>query len=204
MNLHPKLKKNSQPAAEASCAASAGIDLLGDLEPLANLVQPIRIRAAEHTKLLDALGKARFELRHQKNAPPPEMILAIKREIVAATGDTESLARFDADNAAALKTEIESREQFLRNKELLPARIAALESLVQESALKTTNDLPVTEIEEEAQKLFAPYAHQRHMAVALGRRRHSLNPNHAPRRPPADEAVQQAAAPDDSTGPSSP
>ena len=160
MNLLPKLKKNSQPTAEASCAASAGIDLLGDLEPLANLVQPIRIRAAEHTKLLDALGKARFELRHQKNAPPPEMSLAIKREIVAATGDTESLARFDADNAAALKAEIESREQFLRNKDLLPARIAALESLVQESALKTTTDLPVTEIEDEAQKLFTPYAQQ--------------------------------------------
>ncbi len=158
MNLLPKLKKNSQPATEASCAASAGIDLLGDLEPLANLVQPIRIHAAAHSKLLDALGKARFELRHQKNAPPPEMRLAIKREIVAATGDAESLARFDADNAAALKTEIESREQFLRNKDLLPARIAALESLVQESALKTTTDLPVTEIEDEAQKLFAPFA----------------------------------------------
>lgn len=158
MNLIPKLKKT--PPTTAPAADTTGLDLLGDLEPLARLANPIRTHAVEHEKILDALGKARFALRHQKNDAPPEMRLAIQREIAVAMGNADVLAKFDTENGDALKAEIEAREQFLREKELLPARIVALEALVQESAKKGMDALPVTEIEDEAQKLFTPYAEQ--------------------------------------------
>ena len=99
MTLFPKVKKQRNNTDDTSAVDAAGIDLLGDLAPLAKLVRPIHERAAEHAKYLDALGKARFQLRPQENAPPPDMKLAIQRETVAATGDAAALARFDAENA---------------------------------------------------------------------------------------------------------
>lgn len=164
MNMLSKLKRTST-AADLVATDTAPLDLLGDLKPLANLVQPMRVMAAEHARLLNALGQARFQQRHQKNVPLPEMTLAIQREIAVAMGNADVLARFDAENGEALKAEIEAREKCLRERELLPARIAALEGLVQESARKTTTDIPITEIEDEAQKLFAPYA-QKLLAAA--------------------------------------
>ena len=71
-------------------------------------------KGQEHTRLLNALGQARFQRRHQKDLPLPEMSLVIKREMVVAMGDADALARFDADNATALKAEIEAREKCLR------------------------------------------------------------------------------------------
>ncbi len=159
MNMLSKLKKKSAASDPVTTDAN-GTDLLGDLSPLAGLAAPIRAHCGEHRKILDALGKARFALRYQKDASPPEMRLAVQRDLVVALGDAEALARFDAENAAALKAEIEAREQFLREKDLLPARINALEGLAQESAKKLMDNLPITEIEDEAQKLFTPYAEQ--------------------------------------------
>lgn len=159
MNMLSKLKKKSA-ASDSVTTDANGTDLLGDLSPLAGLAAPIRAHCGEHRKILDALGKARFALRYQKDASPPEMRLAVQRDLVVALGDAEALARFDAENAAALKAEIEAREQFLREKDLLPARINALEGLAQESAKKMMDNLPITEIEDEAQKLFTPYAEQ--------------------------------------------
>ena len=160
MTLFPKVKKQRNNTDDASAVDAAGIDLLGDLTRLASLITPIRERAAEHAKYLDALGKARFQMRHQDNAPPPDMKLAIQRETVAATGDAAALARFDVENAEAFKAEATAREKHLRDKELLPARIAALEAIVQDSARKSSSDLPLGEFDEEAMKLFAPYADQ--------------------------------------------
>lgn len=160
MKLIPKLKQKLQTNADVSASDLAGIDLMGDLEPLAKLVQPVRARATEHAKALDALGQARFKLRHLKDATPPDMVLTVQREIVVEMGDADAIARFDIEHAEALKAEAEAREQFLRDKEFLPARIAALENIVQESARKCSDELPVFEIEEEAQKLFEPYAQQ--------------------------------------------
>lgn len=157
MNMLSKLKKKSATT-DPVAADVAAIDLIGDLKPLANLVQPMRVMTTEHVRLLNALGQARFQRRHQKDQPLPEMALAIQREIAMAMGNAEALAKFDAENGDALKAEIEAREKCLRERELLPARIAALEGLVQESARKTTTDIPITEIDDEAQKLFAPYA----------------------------------------------
>lgn len=159
MNMLSKLKKKSAASDPVTTDAN-GTDLLGDLSLLASLATPIRAHTVEHRKILDALGKARFALRYQKDASPPEMRLAIQREMVIALGDAEALARFDTEHGAALKAEIEAREQFLREKKLLPARIAALEALAQESAKKMMGNLPITEIDEEAQKLFTPYAEQ--------------------------------------------
>jgi hypothetical protein len=159
MNMLSKLKKKSA-ATDPVAADTAAHALLGDLQPLIGLANPIRTYAVDHRRILDALGKARFALRYQKDASPPEMRLAIQREMVIALGDAEAVASFDKENGAALKAEIEAREQFLREKDLLPARIAALENLVQESAKKMMDNLPIVEIEEEAQKLFTPYAEQ--------------------------------------------
>lgn len=158
MNLITKLRKKS--SSTSAPAEPLGPKLLGDLAALAKLANPILAHAAEHENILDALGKARFALRHQKNDSPPEMRLAIQREIAVAMGDSEVLARFDVEHGEALQAEIEAREQFLREREFLPARIAALENLVQESARKGMDNLPITEIEEEAQKLFTPFAEQ--------------------------------------------
>lgn len=171
MNLIPNLKKKQTghvaipDAAPAPSTTSPQDTLLGDLTPLAELVQPMRVRMKEFDHALRALSVARERQRDLDDVTPPSMDLAVQREIVVAMGDAQELARFDAENAQALHAERDAREAVVRDREELPARIVALEEIVRRIAKKMIDNNVITIIEEEAQTVFAPFA-QRVMDAA--------------------------------------
>lgn len=166
MNLIPNLKKKQtghvavHDAVPAPSTSSPQDALLGDLTPLAQLVQPMRARMKEFDHALQALSVARERQRDLDDVPPPSMALVIQREIVMAMDDVQELARFDAENAQALQAERDAREAVVRDREELPARILALEEIVRRIAKKMIDNNVTTTIEEEAQTVFAPFAQQ--------------------------------------------
>lgn len=163
MNLIKQLKHKSAPATTAGQTDQP----LGDLVPLAQLVQSVRRRTVEHRKTLEALGAARSQLREMKEAPPPDISLAVAREMIVALGDSDRLVQFDADNAEAIRTEAQAQEQAQRDRDILPARLVALEKLIQQSAVQMMERTPITEIEREAELIFTPYADQLVAAAKL-------------------------------------
>lgn len=170
MNLIPNLKKKQTGHVAAAIAHAptpvvATVSLLGDLTPLTKLVQPMRARMKEFDHARHALSVARERQRDLDDVSPPSMALAIQREIVVAMGDAQELARFDAENADAMKAERDAREAVVRDREELPARILALEEIVRRIAKKMIENDVTTTIEEEAQTVFAPFA-QRVMDAA--------------------------------------
>lgn len=145
--------------------AKEPVSLLGDLKPLAQLVQPMRVRMKEFDHALHALSVARERQRDLDDVAPPSMDLAVQREIVVAMDDVQELARFDAENAQALQAERDARAAVVRDREELPARILALEEIVRRIAKKMIDNDVTTTIEEETQTVFAPFA-QRVMDAA--------------------------------------
>jgi hypothetical protein len=176
MNLFTDSKKKQSghvaiaAASPASQAAGQVIDqsttLAGEeLKSLAQLVQPMRSRMKEFDHALHALSIARERLRDLADLPPADMTLSVEREIAAAMGDPQALERFDAQNADALQAERSACEALMRDRQELPARILALEELVRRIAKKMVDNEVTSAIDEQAHKLFAPYA-QRVMEVA--------------------------------------
>lgn len=157
MNLLPKLK-NKQTGQIGTSAEVTATTVLGDLTPLVNLIKPMRERMAEYDHAIHALAVARERLRDLADSPPPDMTLTVQREIAVAMGNPEVLARFDAENGAALDAERQARETAMRDREELPGRIKALEEVVRQIAQRMIDRDAVTKIADEAETLFAPYA----------------------------------------------
>lgn len=157
MNLLPKFK-NKQTGQIGTPAEATPTTVLGDLTPLVNLIKPMRERMAEYDHAIHALAVARERLRDLADAPPPDMTLTVQREIAVAMGKPEVLARFDADNGAALEAERTVRETAMRDREELPGRIKALEEVVRQIAQRMIDHGNITQIEKQVQDLFAPYA----------------------------------------------
>jgi hypothetical protein len=128
---------------------------LDDLTALAGLVQPIRNRQRDLDAALVALGQMRRQLRETE--PAPSMMLTVQRELVAQQGDAQMLALFDQEHGTALAAEQTARENALRNKTEVPARIAALETLIGQLAQQMIEQTPLSAIQGEAERLFAPF-----------------------------------------------
>lgn len=158
MNLIPKLKKKPAGEIGAAVAEATPTNLLGDLMPLAKVINPMRSRMAEYDHAIHALSVARERLRDLADAPPPDMTLTVQREIAVAMGDPEVLARFDAANGQAINAEREARAAAVRDREELPARILALEHVVRQIAKRMRAGESVFDIERGAMGVFAPYA----------------------------------------------
>jgi hypothetical protein len=169
VNLLSVLKKKQSGhisvAVSDATDATSPLTLLGDLTPLVKLVKPMRSRMAQYDHAIHALAVARERLRDLADAPVPQMTLAVEREIIVAMGDPEQLVRFDAENAETIKAERAAREATLRDRDELPARIKALETVVRRISEQMVGEEVVTDIDHEAQQVFAPYA-QRVMAAA--------------------------------------
>lgn len=163
MNLFPNLKKKQ--TGHVAIPVGAPSSVLGDLTPLAQLVQPMRSRMKEFDHAIHALSVARERLRDLADLPPPDMTITVQREIAVAMGEPQVLERFDAENAVAIKAEREACDAAVRDRDVLPARIKALEEIVRRIAQKMISGDATTVIDREAKTVFAPYA-QRVMEVA--------------------------------------
>lgn len=112
MNLIPQLKtaikksaKPSVPATEPPAPAPTGqsADDICDLEALAGMLQQLQTRNQQYQRAIDALVAARRVVNGWDPKPEPEMTWSVRRDVLAAMGDVDALARSTATTRKTLQ-----------------------------------------------------------------------------------------------------
>lgn len=178
MNLFTKPQKKQ--TGQTGLPATQADSLLPPeaLAALRHLIAPMRDRMKRYDEAIQALAAARDRLLDLDNLPPPDMTLAVERELLAARGDAEAVRAFDAAHGDSLAAEREQRTALLREREELPARVRALEALVTRLADEMQEHIPdLFRAHEQVEELFKPFAREA-LAAAQGyasavRRAHS-------------------------------
>jgi hypothetical protein len=166
MNLFAKSKKKQ--AGQIGQTTENALSLLSPegLAALRQLIEPMRERMARYDEAIKALAIARDQLIDAKEASPPDMSLTVQRELLVARGDAQALNSFDAEFGEALQAERDLREEALRAREELPARIQALETLVKQIATEMRAHLrDILTAQDIAVELFKPFAREAYEAA---------------------------------------
>jgi hypothetical protein len=174
MNLIPQLKtaikKSAKPsvaATEPPAAAPTGqpADDICDLEALAGMLQQLLTRNQQYQRAIDALVAARRVVNGWDPKPEPELTWSVRRDVLAAMGDVDALARFDRDHAQDLASEQAARHAATQQALEAPARVKALEQYITDLAAEMARDVDEGFIFEEMKRLFQPSA-QRMLTAA--------------------------------------
>lgn len=156
MKLSNPLKKVSQTGKAQTTQAEP---LLDGLDRIKALIQPMRERMQRYDQAILALAQARDRMIDLKVPQPPVMRLTVERELLLARGDSEGLARFDAEHGQALQDERNASERLQRERIEQPARIKALEQVAKEIATEMKDHMKdLFDAQQVAKDVFKPYA----------------------------------------------
>lgn len=174
MNLIPQIKtaikksgKPSVPATEppAPVPTPQPVDDFCNLEALAGMLQQLQTRNQQYQRAIDALVAARRVVNGWDPKPEPELNWSVRRDVLAAMGDVDALARFDRDHAQDLAAEQAARHAATQHALEAPARVKALEQYINDLATEMARDVDEGFIFEEMKRLFQPSA-QRMLTAA--------------------------------------
>lgn len=158
MNLIAKMKKQTGQIGQTAEAVNTLLPA-DALASLRQLIDPMRERMARYDEAIQALAIARERLLDLKELPPPDMTLAVERELLVERGDVEALRAFDAEYGEHLAAERAKREALMREREELPARVQALETLIKKIAGEMREHIPdLLRAHELVTELFKPFA----------------------------------------------
>ena len=166
MNLIPKIKKSAPPAATSvPTISNHPADDICDLEALAAMLQQLQARNQQYQRAIDALIAARRVVNGWDPKPEPELVWSVRRDVLAAMGDQEALARFDREHAQDIAAEQAARH--VANQQALeaPARVKALEQYITDLAAEKVRDVDEGFIFEEMKRMFQPSAQRMLTAV---------------------------------------
>ena len=166
MNLIAKVKK-SAPAAATSVPAVSNhpVDDICDLEALAAMLQQLQARNQQYQRAIDALIATRRIVNGWDPKPEPELVWSVRRDVLAAMGDQEALARFDREHAQDIAAEQAARQAANQQALEAPARVKALEQYITDLAAEMVRDADEGFIFEEMKRMFQPSA-QRMLTAA--------------------------------------
>lgn len=166
MNLITKIKKSAPPAPTSEPAISNHpADDICDLEALAAMLQQLQARNQQHQRAIDALIAARRIVNGWDPKPEPELVWSVRRDVLAAMGDQEALARFDREHAQDIAAEQAARHAANQQALEAPARVKALEQYITDLAAEMVRDVDEGFIFEEMKRIFRPSA-QRMLTAA--------------------------------------
>jgi len=166
MNLITKIKKSAPPAPTSEPAISNHLaDDICDLEALAAMLQQLQARNQQHQRAIDALIAARRIVNGWDPKPEPELVWSVRRDVLAAMGDQEALARFDREHAQDIAAEQAARHAANQQALEAPARVKALEQYITDLAAEMVRDVDEGFIFEEMKRIFRPSA-QRMLTAA--------------------------------------
>lgn len=174
MNLIPQLKTAIKKSAKPSVASTEPLapaptvqpaDDICDLEALAAMLQQLQTRNQQYQRAIDALVAARRVVNGWDPKPEPELTWSVRRDVLAAMGDVDALARFDRDHAQDLAAEQAARQAATQQALEAPARVKALEQYITDLAAEMARDVDEGFIFEELKRLFQPSA-QRMLTAA--------------------------------------
>ncbi|MFN9679278.1 MAG: hypothetical protein ACK58C_17100, partial [Betaproteobacteria bacterium] len=97
--------------------------------------------------------------------PEPELVWSVRRDVLAAMGDQEALARFDREHAQDIAAEQAARHAANQQALEAPARVKALEQYITDLAAEMVRDVDEGFIFEEMKRIFRPSA-QRMLTAA--------------------------------------
>ncbi|WP_281913417.1 hypothetical protein [Massilia varians] len=97
--------------------------------------------------------------------PEPELIWSVRRDVLVAMDDQDTLARFDRDHAQDLAAEQAARHAATQQALEAPARVKALEQYITDLAAEMARDVDEGFIVTEMKRLFEPSA-QRMLTAA--------------------------------------
>lgn len=166
MNLITKIKKSAPPAPTSEPAISNHpADDICDLEALAAMLQQLQARNQQHQRAIDALIAARRIVNGWDPKPEPELVWSVRRDVLAAMGDQEALARFDREHAQDIAAEQAARHAANQQALEAPARVKALEQYITDLAAEMVRDVDEGFIFAEMKRIFRPSA-QRMLTAA--------------------------------------
>ena len=154
MNLIRRSKKSTDVTADAE----SPLNEIGDVSAVAQMFERLRQQNAQYDQALAALVAANRISNGWDKPAEPEMTLTIQRDVLAALGDAEALAKFDQEHQQALAQEQAARVKATQQVLEAPTRVKALEQYLNDLAGQTVAGLDETLIDQEIRRIFRPSA----------------------------------------------
>lgn len=158
MNVNPFNKKTAAAASPKSAKGASPLNEIGDVSAVAQMFDRLRQQNAQYDQAIAALVAANRITCGWDKPAEPEMTLTIQREVLAALGDTDALARFDQEHQQALAQEQAARVKASQQVLEAPSRVKALEQYINALAGQMVSGLDETLIDQEIRRIFRPRA----------------------------------------------
>ena len=165
MNVNPFTKKAAAVANPKAVKGASPLNEIGDVSAVAQMFERLRQQNAQYDQALAALVAANRISNGWDKPAEPEMTLTIQRDVLAALGDAEALAKFDQEHQQALAQEQAARVKATQQVLEAPTRVKAMEQYLNDLAGQTVAGLDETLIDQEIRRIFRPSA-QRMLAAA--------------------------------------
>lgn len=158
MNVNPFTKKAATAANPKSAKGTSPVSEIGDVSAVAQMFDRLRQQNAQYDQAITALVAANRITCGWDKPAEPEMTLTIQRDVLAALGDTDALAKFDQEHQQALAQEQAARVKATQQVLEAPTRVKALEQYINDLAGQMEEEYDQIFVEREAERIFAPSA----------------------------------------------
>ena len=158
MNVNPFTKKAAAAANPKSAKAALPMNEIGDVSAVAQMFDRLRQQNAQYDQAIAALVAANRISNGWDKPAEPEMALTIQRDVLAALGDADALAKFDQQHQQALAQEQAARVKATQHVLEAPTRVKALELYINDLAGQMEDEYDQILVEREAERIFAPSA----------------------------------------------
>ena len=158
MNANPFTKKAAAAANPKSAKGTSPVSEIGDVSAVAQMFDRLRQQNAQYDQAIAALVAANRITCGWDKPAEPEMTLTIQRDVLAALGDAEALAKFDQEHQQALAQEQAARVKATQQVLEAPTRVKALEQYINDLAGQMEEEYDQIFVEREAERIFAPSA----------------------------------------------
>ena len=154
MNLIRRSKKSTDDTANTE----SPLNEIGDVSAVAKMFERLRQQNAQYDQAIAALVAANRITCGWDKPAEPEMTLTIQRDVLAALGDADALAKFDQEHQQALAQEQAARVKATQQVQEAPTRVKALEQYLNDLAGQMVAELDETLIDQEIRRIFQPSA----------------------------------------------
>ncbi|GAB1235048.1 hypothetical protein [Ferrigenium sp. UT5] len=165
MNVNPFTKKAATAANPKSAKGASPVSEIGDVSAVAKIFDRLRQQNAQYHQAIAALVAANRITCGWDKPAEPEMTLTIQRDVLAALGDADALAKFDQEHQQALAQEQAARVKATQQVLEAPTRVKALEQYINDLAGQMVAGVDESLIDQEIRRIFRPSA-QRMLAAA--------------------------------------
>ncbi|QOJ23864.1 MAG: hypothetical protein HRU78_09575 [Gammaproteobacteria bacterium] len=154
MNLIRRSKKSTDDTA----STESPLNEIGDVRAVAQIFDRLRQQNAQYDQAIAALVAANRITCGWEKPAEPEMTLTVQRDVMAALGDADALAKLDQEHQQALAQEQAARVKATQQVLEAPTRVKALEQYINDLAGQMVAGLDETLIDQEIRRIFRPSA----------------------------------------------